>query len=163
MTIRVIAAQDPWNIRCMPFRPQVAFQNFSDLMALIFMNDKCQKLFAMLVWCIWTQRNQIRTQQVHCPTGHLAQLAKDRFDKFDAVQPAAHPRPTPQHVGWKPPPLNAYKVNYYGVVFSASNCSSIGIDRIVVKGDSKIIAEAFETKNLGLVVYGLFVADASVF
>ena len=53
----VLGASKAWD-----FRAQVAFQNFSELMAWIIKNDKCPELFSMIVWCISTQRNQIRTQ-----------------------------------------------------------------------------------------------------
>lgn len=57
----------------------------------------------------------------------------------------------------------AVEIEALAAIHALEFAAEIGIDRIVVKGDSKIIAEALETKNLGLVVYGLFVADASVF
>lgn len=58
----------------------------------IIKNDKNLELFSMLTWSIWTQRNQIRTQQMHCSTDQLAQFPKDRFDEYMAIQLVVLPR-----------------------------------------------------------------------
>ena len=41
--------------------------------------------------------------------------------------------------------------------------AEIGLDRIVVEGDSKIVTQALKTKDTGQASYGLLIADVCVF
>ena len=38
--------------------------------------------------------------------------------------------------------------------------ADIGLDRIVLEGDSKVVTQALETKDMGLAAYGLLISDA---
>ena len=38
--------------------------------------------------------------------------------------------------------------------------ADIGLDRIVLEGDSKVVTQVLETKEVGLAAYGLLVSDA---
>ena len=87
----------------------------------------------------------IRTQQAYYPTSQLPQLAKDRFDKYNAIQPAAQPSPLPQRDVWKPPPRNVYKVNYDRAVFSGLN--SLGVGVIIRNNEGLEIASLTERLN----------------
>ena len=70
-------ASATWN-----FRKEVIFQNFRELMAWVIKNEKSPKLFAITIWAVRTQWNQLRKQQTCCSVSQLAQHAKDKFDEF---------------------------------------------------------------------------------
>ena len=74
------------------FQAHSSFQSFGELMAWIIKNEKSLELFAMFVWSIWTQRNQLRTQQSCYSMPQLAQFANDRFNEFKAIQPTTLPQ-----------------------------------------------------------------------
>ena len=185
------------------FRAHSTFQSFSELMTWIIKNDKSPELFAMFIWSIWTQRNQLRTQQPCCSMSHLAQTANDRFHEFKAVQPSALPSLRQRHVTWSPPAPNIFKINYDGAIFADTNRSGIGVvihngdglviaslvqplnqafkaveievlaasralelaadiglDIVILEGDSKVVTQALETEDVGLAAYGLLIRDA---
>ena len=54
------------------FRNQQRFTSFSELMAWVFQHQRNSDLFAFIVWSIWHQRNQVRTQQDYCPLNQLS-------------------------------------------------------------------------------------------
>ncbi|XP_030938458.1 uncharacterized protein LOC115963559 [Quercus lobata] len=158
------------------FRTHTSFQCFGELMAWIIKNDRDLELFTMFVWSIWTQWNQLRTQQSCCPTTQLAQFAKDRFNEFKAIKPVAHPRQRQQWTSWSPPAQNVFKIKYDGALYSNTNKSveiealaaacalefaaDIGLDNVIVEGDSLVVTQALKTKVVGLAAYGLLIKDA---
>ncbi|KAL0004551.1 hypothetical protein SO802_012112 [Lithocarpus litseifolius] len=188
------------------FRARVSFQCFGELMAWIIKNNRTPELFAMFFWSIWTQRNQLRTQQPYCPLSQLSQLAKDRFYEFKASHPAALPRRGQQQTTWSPPAQNAFKINYDGALFPDTNRSGIGVvihngdgqviaslaqplnqtfkaveiealaasralelaadiglNEVILEGDSMVVPQALKSKDLGLAAYGLLIRDALSF
>lgn len=97
----------------------IVFADFNELALWILQKKKNPELFAMITWSIWNQRNQVRVQQPHCNLDQLAQLAKDRQDKFMAVQTPLKPRTAWQHVQWQPPSPDWLKINFDGALFTA--------------------------------------------
>ena len=67
------------------------FDFFKELVQWIFQNQKQPKLFAVMVWSIWSQRNQIRLHQPSCSSHLLDQNSKDCLEEFQVVQPRLKP------------------------------------------------------------------------
>ena len=90
-------------------------------------NHAQRDLFAMTVWMIWNQRNQIWHRIPSCNTDQLAQVAIERLNEFVAGLPPTNPAPQKSKVVWKPPPTGMFKLNFDGAVFKQENKSSVGI------------------------------------
>ena len=84
-------------------------------------------LFAMTVWMIWNQRNQIWHRIPSCNTDQLAQVAIERLNEFVAGLPPTNPAPQKSKVVWKPPPTGMFKLNFDGAVFKQENKSGVGV------------------------------------
>ena len=126
-----------WN-----FRNQNSFSNFSELMAWVFEHQRKPALFAFTVWTIWTQRNQVCSQQPCCSLNHLSQLAAERFTEFRAIFPPTPPSRPRIRTRWKPPPVDIFKINFDGAVFAEENCSGVGV--IVRNREGLVIATMSE-------------------
>ena len=63
----VWGANSLWN-----FRNQQSFASFSELLAWVFDHQRKPGLFAFIIWSIWHQRNQLRTQQAHRPLQQIS-------------------------------------------------------------------------------------------
>ena len=111
-----------WN-----FWNQTSFSSFSELMASVFEHQQKPALFAFMVWTIWTQRNQVRSQQPCCSLNHLSQLAAERYSEFRAILPPPPPSRPRIRTCWKPPPLDIFKINFDGAIFAEENCSVVGV------------------------------------
>ena len=109
------------------FRNQRSFSSFSELLSWIFKLHKNPVLFAFIVWSIWHQRNQIRTQQSHRLLNLLFQWAHDNYLEYKALKIALVPYRTVRRVRWKPPDPGSYKINFNGATFVEENCSGLGV------------------------------------
>ena len=90
-------------------------------------NHAQRDLFAMTVWMIWNQRNQIWHRIPSCNTDQLAQVAIERLNEFVAGLPPTNPAPQKSKVVWKPPPTGMFKLNFDGAVFKQENKSGVGV------------------------------------
>ncbi|XP_075662879.1 uncharacterized protein LOC142632326 [Castanea sativa] len=111
-------------------------------MAWVFEHQRKPALFAFTMWTIWTQRNQVRSQQLCCSLNHLFQLATERYSKFQAIIPPPPPSRPHRRMRWKPPPLNTFKINFDGAIFAEDNCSRVGV--IVRNREGLVIAAMSE-------------------
>ncbi|XP_075654761.1 uncharacterized protein LOC142624921 [Castanea sativa] len=128
-----------WN-----FRDQTSFSSFSELMAWVFEHQRKPALFAFTVWTIWTQRNQVCSQQPCCSLNHLSQLVVERHSEFRAILPPPPP-PSRPHIRtrWKPPPLDIFKINFDGAVFAEENYSGVGV---IVRNKEGLVIAAMSEK-----------------
>ena len=122
-----------WN-----FQNQTFFSNFSELMAWVFEHQRKPALFAFTVWTIWTQRNQVCSQQPCCSLDHISQLTTERFVEYLAILPPTPPSRPHKRTRWKPPPVDIFKINFDGAVFTEENCSGMGV--IVQDREGLVIA-----------------------
>ncbi|KAK9992096.1 hypothetical protein SO802_027081 [Lithocarpus litseifolius] len=188
------------------FQSRVQVHDVRELFTWILDNGKRAELFSVTAWCVWQQRNKIRTHQEHHTSQQLPCVAAAWLAEFNAAQPRPPPRSADTNqCHWKPPLQNGFKVNYDGAICQKNNCSGvgvvirnneglvvasiaqnfsqayklveieamaatraiefageIGVDGIVVEGDSSVVANALRTKNLGMASYGVFIDDARV-
>ena len=72
----------------------------------------------MIVWSVWSQRNQIRTPQAHCSLHQLARLATEQQQEFLGVQPPPKLKTPRQQAQWSPPTPDLIKINFDGGHFS---------------------------------------------
>lgn len=129
------------------------FDDFKNLVAWILQENKSPEIFAMTVWSIWNQRNQVRLHPPSSPLHLLAQASKDRLAKFIAMQP---PPKLPQilpRVRWRPPPPGFVKVNVDGAVFSKENRPGVGIvirnrEELVLASQSQQLHQAYSTGEI---------------
>ena len=84
-------------------------------------------LFAMTVWMIRNQRNQIWHCIPSCNMDQLAQVAIERLNEFVAVLPPTNLTPQKSKVVWKPPPTGMFKLNFDGAVFKQENQSGVDV------------------------------------
>ena len=103
------------------------FVDFKELVTWILQAKKNPELFAMTVWSIWNQCNQVRLQQPSWSLHLTPQVSKDRLEEFQAVQLPPKPPPIFLRVRWCPPPLGFVKINFDGAVFSKENKSGASI------------------------------------
>ena len=103
------------------------FLDFCELLSWILDNHAQPKLFAMTVWTVWNQRNQIRHYVPSCKTDQIAQVALEKLNEFRYILPQPMPaRPQPKAV-WKPTPSGIFKLNFDGAVFKFENKSGVGV------------------------------------
>ena len=96
-------------------------------MAWVFEHQRKPALFAFTVWTIWTQKNQVRSQQPCCSLNHLSQLVAERFSEYCAIFPPTQPSRPRIRTRWKPPLVDIFKINFDGAVFAEENCSGVGV------------------------------------
>ena len=125
------------------FRNQRSFSSFSELLNWIFKLHKNPVLFAFIVWSIWHQRNQIRTQQSHRLLNLLFQWAHDNYLEYKALKIASVPCRTVRRVRWKPPDPGSYKINFDGATFVEENCSGLGV---IVRDEAGLVIAAMATR-----------------
>ena len=95
-----------------------------------------------MVWTIWTQRNQVRSQQPCCSLNHLSQLAAERFAEYRAIFPPTPPSQARMRTCWKPPPVDIFKINFDEAVSAEESCSGVGV--IVRNREGLVIAAMSE-------------------
>ena len=70
--------------------------SFVDLFETVFVEDREPTLFAMVVWALWTRRNNLRLGKNAETLDHLLQQARERVSEFlhhitTWVAPVGHP------------------------------------------------------------------------
>lgn len=81
----------------------------------------------MMVWSVWTQRNQARLNKPHCVLTQIASSAKARLDEFTVAQPTGSPPQRSPYVSWQLPPCDLFKINFDGATFEQEGKSGIGV------------------------------------
>nr|POE65828.1 putative ribonuclease h protein [Quercus suber] len=107
------------------------YVDFRELLSWILENHAQHKLFAITVWTIWNQRNQIRHHVPSCSTDQIAQVALEKLNEFHYVLPQPLPALPQSKVAWKPPPSSIFKLNFDGAIFKSENKSGVGV---VIRG-----------------------------
>ncbi|XP_030924605.1 uncharacterized protein LOC115951568 [Quercus lobata] len=118
---------DVWDGERWCFRTREWFADFKELCRWIMEHGNSPELFAVQVWHIWHQRNQLRLQQPCCLTKDLKHDAQARWDEIRAINPLPNqvrPGPKPK---WIAPPPNTYKINYDGAVLDEENKAGVGV------------------------------------
>ena len=87
----------------------------------------------------------------------LAQLSKDWFEEFIAVHPPQRLHPPRIHVSKKAPPMDSYKINFYGAIFPRKNQSGIGgvvhnSEGLVITSLSQQLPQAFQSLEIEAIV-----------
>ena len=78
-------------------------ESFVDLIGTVFVENREPVLFAMVVWALWTQRNNLRMGKNAENLDHLLQRARERASEFlqhNIAQVASGGRPP---TCWQPP------------------------------------------------------------
>ena len=96
-------------------------------MAWVFQHQRNPALFAFIVWSVWYQRNQVKTQQSHYPLNQLYQVAHDRFVEYNVVQPSQIATRLTRRAHWKSSDLVPFKINFDGAIFAEEKCSGLGV------------------------------------
>ena len=117
-----------WSSEEWSFRPNTSFMLFKELLSWVLWNHDNPKLFAMTVWGIWHQRNQVRLRIPCWNTDQVAPQAKEKLAEYKAAIPPILPRMPRQKEVWKPPPDPIlFKINFDGAVFTEERKSGIGV------------------------------------
>ena len=130
------------------YRKENAFADFKELVKWVLQNNVDAKMFAMIVWSIWSQRNQIRTQQAYCSLHQLAQLANEQQQEFLAVQPPPKLKTPRQRAQWSPPTPGLIKINFDRTIFQEANKSRIGVvirnsQGLILASLSRLLPQAY--------------------
>ncbi|KAK9991820.1 hypothetical protein SO802_026805 [Lithocarpus litseifolius] len=134
-----------WNCR-----NSLSFITFKELLSWLIKHQHHLELFLVTVWSIWTQRNQVRLNKPSCSPHLISQLAKERLQEFQAVNP--HPssiRSAPPTVQkWKPPDHELVKINCDRARFAKENRAGIGVvirnsEGLVLGSLSKLVLQAY--------------------
>uniref|UniRef100_A0A7N2MFF8 RNase H type-1 domain-containing protein n=1 Tax=Quercus lobata TaxID=97700 RepID=A0A7N2MFF8_QUELO len=162
------------------FRMTSSFDSFKELVQWIFQNQKQQKLFAVMVWSIWSQQNQIRLHQPSCNSHLLAQTSKDRLEEFQAIQLSLKPRTVfsesnfsgagvviRNHQGFVIASLlqnfsQAFAPLEVEVLAAARDlefAAELGIKHTVLEGDSLMLIQALKNGYVDLSPCGLLLDD----
>ena len=134
----VWGADSIWSLR-----NQRSFSSFSELLCWVLEFHKNLVMFAFIVWSIWHQRNQIRTQNSHRPLSLLFQWARDSYLEFKALKSAPVPCRIVRKARWKPPDPSLYKVNFDGATFADDSCSGLGV---IVRDGAGLVITAMATR-----------------
>ena len=124
-------------------RNQRSFSSFSELLCSVLEFHKNLVMFAFIVWSIWHQRNQIRTQNSHHPLSLLFQWARDSYLEFKALKSAPVPCRIVRKARWKPPDPSLYKVNFDGATFADDSYSGLGV---IVRDGVGLVITAMATR-----------------
>ncbi|XP_075675266.1 uncharacterized protein LOC142644567 [Castanea sativa] len=129
------------------------FMDFKELFSWVIQEQKNVELFAMMVWSVWTQRNQVRLNNPHSTLSHIASSAKARLDEFIATQPAANlPQRSPR-VSWQLPPCDLYKINFDSATFEHVGKSGIGViiqdsSGVAIASLSQLVPRAYQATDM---------------
>ena len=115
------------NVDLWGFQSRERFLGLKALVSWLLKYGKATKLFVITVWLIWNQRNEVRLHQNSCSTEQLAQLAKDHWEEYNAMNPVPCPRSLKPRSRWIPPTAEFYKLNYDGAVLAEGNNLGIGV------------------------------------
>lgn len=94
---------------------------------MAYKNHHQLEFFAVTVWSIWNQRNQVRLHQRNCSPHRLAALARDWLAEFLSVQLALNISLPQFQVQWQPPPQGTTKINFDGATSAKDQISGIGV------------------------------------
>ena len=105
------------------------FVDFKELLSWQIKNKNQLKLFAVINWTIWNQRNQVRLNQPADTLHQLAHLSKVWLDGYHGrlitldtqVQQVRRSKNR-----WRPPPSEFYKINFDGAVFPLEKKTGLG-------------------------------------
>ncbi|KAK9985249.1 hypothetical protein SO802_030200 [Lithocarpus litseifolius] len=126
------------------------FITFKELLSWLIKHQHHLDLFSVTAWSIWTQRNQVRLNKPSCSPHLISQLAKDRLQEFQAINP--HPSSTrsvpPPVQKWKPPDHGLVKINCDGARFAKENRTGFGVvirnsKGLVFGSLSKLVLQAY--------------------
>ena len=131
------------------FRRTKKFLNFFELVSHVLEEKINSKLFATLVWMIWSYCNTLRTSTKPFPLSQVALSASQTLQTFaqallvPRMQSGALPK---QHIRWNPPPSTSLKINFDGAVFRETDEAGLGV--VVCDHQGKVMASMFEKIKL---------------
>ena len=137
----------------MVFLKNNPISGLKELLSWMLMQQKNTELFAMMVWSIWTQRNQVRLRQNALALHQIALLSKERYAKFLACQILPIVRQPRTSCRWLPPPIGYVKTNFDGAVFFNENKAGLGViirdsSDLVLASCSEILSKAYTSNEV---------------
>ena len=102
-------------IRHCAIRSQSSFSDFKELVFVLLQQLTEVELVAMIMWFVWSQRNQVRLKQPTTSLQQIVQLSKDRYSEFLACQVPTMVSAARVRKRWTPPPANLVKINFYEI------------------------------------------------
>ena len=137
----------------MVFLKNSPISGLKELLSWMLMQQKNTELFAMMVWSIWTQRNQVRLRQNALALHQIALLSKERYAKFLACQILPIVRQPRTSCRWLPPPIGYVKTNFDGAVFFNENKAGLGViirdsSDLVLASCSEILSKAYTSNEV---------------
>ena len=96
------------------------FVDLKELLSWLIIKDHSLELFAMSVWLIRTQRNQVCVSQPNLDVHQILSPGKERVVEFVVTQPApsiTRPALTCFRAKWRPPSPELVKINCDGAIF----------------------------------------------
>ena len=90
-------------------------ETFVDLIGTIFAENREPMLFAMVVWALWTWRNNLRLGKNVENLDQLLQRARERVSEFSVHNTAKGAPGGSPITSWQPPGPSQYKVNVVGL------------------------------------------------
>ena len=101
--------------------------NFVDLIGNVFVENREPALFAIVVWALWTRRNNLRTGKKVDLLFHLLQRARERVEVFSWHNIVPEAPVGRQPARWQPLGPGLYKVNVDGALYNADNTAGLGV------------------------------------
>ena len=96
----------------------------------------------MVVWALWTWRNNLRLGKNVENLDHLLQRARERVSEFSQHNTARGALGGSPITSWQPPSPGQYKVNVDGALFAVENTAGLGV---VIKDEhGQVIVSLFE-------------------
>ena len=84
-------------------------------------------LVAVIAWCLWYSRNQVRLGGARQLAGHILQWARTYLEEFQLANHLPTQPRFESEVLWSPPKPPWFKVNVDGAVFSSLKSVGVGI------------------------------------
>lgn len=136
-----------------PIRSQSNFQDFKHLLSTLLQQQSDVEMEAMIIWPVWTQRNQIRLNKPASTLHQIVQQSKDWYNEFRACQVPSKENTTLIRKRWRPPLAETVKINFYGAVFSSENKSGLGVvvrnsSGQVMASCSKLVHQAYDSNEV---------------
>ena len=131
------------------FRTNHSFQDIQELILFANEKEKNVELMVVMMWTIWTRRNQIRVQQNAFPIAHVVPNARQMlsvFQRENKVHHAPVSAPSTGRVTWIPPPENSLKINFDGALFKDINKAGLGV--IIRDNQGQVLASLSEQVQL---------------
>ena len=127
-----------------------ACTSFIDIFDCIFAGNKDPDLFAVVIWTLWTRRNNLRLGKPALPLNKVIEFARERLTEAatstplfsystteaqshnlnpatedDAELPFPHAQRT--SITWTAPGAHSYKLNFDGASFTEDGTARIGV------------------------------------